>query len=905
MSATEATQAHAPGERWTTYMRVRDLVPAPRNPNRHLSDDIAASVDRHGSVEPMVLDERTGRLVAGHGRRDDLLRREAAGEAPPEGILLDDDGAYLALVLRGWSSASDAEAEAYLVASNLRPDWDPGGLAELLADLASAPNGLAGTGYTDTSLAELLEGLGGGSSGTEGDEPEPTVIVPKLADRFLVPPFSILDARQGWWKNRKRQWLALGIRSELGRDEQLLSTGTPRQGYGSGYDTTKGENAWGGSGTSIFDPVICELVYRWFLPEGGSVLDPFAGGSVRGVVAAKLGHSYTGIDLRAEQVEANYANATEVLGTEPEEAPTWAEGYHVPALTRVAKLFNAYDAGLVLGAFVGMNEAAVAQRAKAGRLHTWGPSRTPTVAVIGGVRTSKASIADHVGPLGATEPGALIISRVACAPGKLDELLGCLDELRAGHTGEVVAELWQEHPHTPAIVEHLGLQRIGTKVRASSELVGIYTTNPAGYTQRTKVDDLGLCPLDVKVPAKALAALVARLPELDATWADHYSSYNEGSTWKALALRAYGGRTEFIEKPAEMSKAWKAANPEALDWGIEDTPLRAELPEAEALLALIPGTHHRVRLMRLDGTGTLGRHADITDREAGTEPGALMRIHLPLVTSPEVLFTSWLPDGSQLVANMPKGAAWYLDTRKPHTASNGGTTERVHLVVDTEATPELLAMLGTAPEATPLPEPDPVPEWTATIPRWQLPFAAEVAAGAVTWLVGDAANATEVVASGTRFDLVFTCPPYADLEVYSDNPADLSTMDWAGFRAAYRQALAHAVQLLDEDRFLAIVVGEVRDAHGNYLGFVPETVAAAEAAGAHFYGEAIIASPIGSLPIRAGRHFAISRKLGKAHQNLLLFVKGDGRRAAEACGEVNVEDALTQVASQIEEPEEP
>jgi len=36
---------------------------------------------------------------------------------------------------------------------------------------------------------------------------------------------------------------------------------------------------------SIFDPVACELSYRWFCPKEGEVLDPFAGGSVRGIVA--------------------------------------------------------------------------------------------------------------------------------------------------------------------------------------------------------------------------------------------------------------------------------------------------------------------------------------------------------------------------------------------------------------------------------------------------------------------------------------------------------------------------------------------------------------------------------------------------------------------------------------------
>lgn len=38
-----------------------------------------------------------------------------------------------------------------------------------------------------------------------------------LAATWEYPPFSVLNARDGWWQERKRAWLALGIKSELGR----------------------------------------------------------------------------------------------------------------------------------------------------------------------------------------------------------------------------------------------------------------------------------------------------------------------------------------------------------------------------------------------------------------------------------------------------------------------------------------------------------------------------------------------------------------------------------------------------------------------------------------------------------------------------------------------------------------
>jgi len=42
----------------------------------------------------------------------------------------------------------------------------------------------------------------------------------------------------------------------------------------------------------------------------------------------------------------------------------------------------------------------------------------------------------------------------------------------------------------------------------------------------------------------------------------------------------------------------------------------------------------------------------------------------------------------------------------------------------------------------------------------------------------------------------------------------------------------------------------------------------------------------GSLPIRVGKQFSAGRKLGKTHQNVLVYVKGDWKKAAAACGAI-------------------
>lgn len=145
-----------------------------------------------------------------------------------------------------------------------------------------------------------------------------------VAQKFIVPPFSVLSARDGDWQDRKRAWVAMGIRGEVGRGVNLIRYS----------DTT----SLGEKDTSIFDPVLCECIYRWFSPVGGQVVDPFAGGSVRGVVAACLGRKYWGSELRAEQVAANREQAAQLC---PELPPQYVLGDSMETLA------SAPDADLI------------------------------------------------------------------------------------------------------------------------------------------------------------------------------------------------------------------------------------------------------------------------------------------------------------------------------------------------------------------------------------------------------------------------------------------------------------------------------------------------------------------------------------------------------------------------------
>lgn len=60
------------------------------------------------------------------------------------------------------------------------------------------------------------------------------------------------------------------------------------------------------------------------------VLDPFAGGCVRGIVSAALGLHYVGIDVSGKQIEANRGQWKCAVEKRPElkglPKPTWLEG---------------------------------------------------------------------------------------------------------------------------------------------------------------------------------------------------------------------------------------------------------------------------------------------------------------------------------------------------------------------------------------------------------------------------------------------------------------------------------------------------------------------------------------------------------------------------------------------------
>lgn len=250
----------------------------------------------------------------------------------------------------------DVTATAYALADNRTADlggYDETALADLIAEITSDADLLVASGYSDVEVADLISRIDAETTPLdEAPVVDPTTDPPKLADRFIIGPFTLLDARSGHWNARKRRWMTLGLRSVGGRDESMIVE--PLSGRVPDYYRQKREaerrlrrplsiaefesdhlripDCGGMStyGTSLFDPVLAEITLRWFCPPDGKVIDPFAGGPTRGVVAALLGRSYLGVDLRSEQTEFNQREWTRIRDTvtdsTPYPTPTWITG---------------------------------------------------------------------------------------------------------------------------------------------------------------------------------------------------------------------------------------------------------------------------------------------------------------------------------------------------------------------------------------------------------------------------------------------------------------------------------------------------------------------------------------------------------------------------------------------------
>lgn len=135
----------------------------PDNPKGHDIESIKDSIRRFGFTSPILLDEKSGRVVAGHGRIEALRAMRDAGEMPPNNIRArgNASGSVWAVpYIKGLSFDSESEAEAYLLADNRLTQlggWNYKALTPFLQRLIEERDeALNGTGFSQSDLTRML-----------------------------------------------------------------------------------------------------------------------------------------------------------------------------------------------------------------------------------------------------------------------------------------------------------------------------------------------------------------------------------------------------------------------------------------------------------------------------------------------------------------------------------------------------------------------------------------------------------------------------------------------------------------------------------------------------------------------------------------------------------------------------
>ena len=228
-----------------------------------------------------------------------------------------------AVILRA-DRLTDAEAREFIIKDNVGfGEWDYDALANEWDEAELKDWGLDVWQTDAEGLDDSDEDTDSDDGTSDNDAPSPS-----LVDRFIVPPFSILDTRKGYWQTRKKAWRKLiGDAGETREDtcmtqiemrypniyynsrEKRKELGISFREYLDKYvseEEKREDSKVLTSGVSLFDPVLAEVLCKWFTPnEASRIFDPFAGDTQKGLVFATCGHTFRGIELRQEQVDVN------------------------------------------------------------------------------------------------------------------------------------------------------------------------------------------------------------------------------------------------------------------------------------------------------------------------------------------------------------------------------------------------------------------------------------------------------------------------------------------------------------------------------------------------------------------------------------------------------------------------
>ena len=190
--------------------------------------------------------------------------------------------------------------------------------------------------------------------------------------------------------------------------------------------------------------------------------------------------------------------------------------------------------------------------------------------------------------------------------------------------------------------------------------------------------------------AEDLTAAAEFLDNLDFTKVK--TKYTKGADWTAISLYGYGPKITDILKPGVLKSSVKID--EKLQWTNlhEATPLNPVFK----ILENLPCKYERVRFMKLEAGKIIGKHSDKIDKDLGFDDGQIIRIHVPIRTNADVVFSLFESPRAKVAHeyNLKTGHYYYTDVTKPHAVRNMSEIDRIHLVVDCYANDSLRTLIA-------------------------------------------------------------------------------------------------------------------------------------------------------------------------------------------------------------------
>ena len=356
----------------------------------------------------------------------------------------------------------------------------------------------------------------------------------------------------------------------------------------------------------------------------------------------------------------------------------WQKGYELDTLIDWTNKFEAYNK-YCFSPFQKAKKNGMATALHKGQLHE-------QQGVVYEIRTAKAKSKIKMfgaGPeIAEVLQGEKVISKISYADGNTGEnitnILNVFEE-------PIWCHIFEEDKLLKDAVINAGFRKIGTKVSTFSDIVGVYYKGGRKFIPVPETENINILKTKLEFDHNVIDDLAQYLIDMNLQYTNHNSNYNKGKAWQALSLLGFEKDSTYVDKKADLKQ----------DRPLVKTDLYDKLEsKVDHFLDKIPGKFDRVRFMTLKpGGGELARHTDQTDPTWGTTNGKMVRLHIPLKTNDKVIFTSWDNNGEKHIHNMKKGECWFLDTRRPHTAINGGDDIRIHLVADVWANDDVRNIL--------------------------------------------------------------------------------------------------------------------------------------------------------------------------------------------------------------------